>query len=366
MKMYKKNLHLWLPAYIAQVSERRCIYNKPIHIIFAIVDHYEPYWNGVSSSTALKRVTTWVEKFPSIVEKFKDSDGIFPKQNFFYPEEEYKHEYLEMLAGICRQGFGNIEIHLHHDNDKPEKLRTKLINFKKVLYEKHGLLHRKDKTGEILYGFIHGNWALANSGKDGRLCGVNDELKILKETGCYADFTMPSAPSETQSRIINSIYYAFSNPDRPRSHDTGIDVETEGSPCGDLMIIQGPLTFNWRNRKLGIFPRIENGELSFDNPPTPERINLWIRQHVHVKGRPEWVFVKIHTHGAQEENLKMLLNGGMEFLYSYLEEKYNDGINYILHYVSTWEMYNIIKAAESGKRGSPSLYRNYTECLSLR
>ncbi|MEJ7636728.1 MAG: hypothetical protein WKF75_01760 [Singulisphaera sp.] len=50
---------------------------------------------------------------------------------------------------------------------------------------------------------------------------VNNEIDVLRETGCYADFTLPSAPSPTQTRQINSIYYASDDPRRPKSHDRG-------------------------------------------------------------------------------------------------------------------------------------------------
>ena len=358
-KLLNKNLHLWLPAYIKQALSNHNIRQRPIHVIFALVDHFEPFWNKVSDDIACSRVKTWLERLPRISEKFKDTDGVSPRHTFFYPQEEYKYECLNMLAEICKQGFGDVEIHLHHDNDTPEGLQKKLIDFKTILYEKHGLLRKYKKTGEILYGFIHGNWALDNSRRDGRWCGVNNELQILKETGCYADFTLPSAPSETQTRKINSIYYAKDDPDKPKSHDTGKDVEVGKQPNGDLMMIQGPLTLNWSKRKWGLFPGIENGSLTHNNPPAPERIDLWIRQHIHVKRMLEWVFVKVYTHGVQEQNMDMLLNGGLEKMYTYLQERYNDGKNYVLHYVSAWEMYNVIKAAEAGETGNPSEFRDY-------
>ena len=42
-----------------------------------------------------------------------------------------------------------------------------------------------------------------------------------------------------------------------------------------------------------------------------------------------------------------------------LESEYNDGTNYILHYVTIREAYNLIKAAEAGESGDPEKYRNY-------
>jgi len=46
-------------------------------------------------------------------------------------------------------------------------------------------------------------------------------------------------------------------------------------------------------------------------------------------------------------------------MFEYLENKYNDGISYKLHYVTAREMYNIIKAAEAGENGDPGQYRDY-------
>src|SRR6202043_585670 len=103
---------------------------------------------------------------------------------------------------------------------------------------------RHRRTGEVAYGFVHGNWALDNSRPDGRWCGVNNELDILRQTGCYADFTLPSYPSPTQTRKINSIYYATDDPARPKSHDRGINVGSAPRPANSLMLIQGPLALN--------------------------------------------------------------------------------------------------------------------------
>ena len=39
--------------------------------------------------------------------------------------------------------------------------------------------------------------------------------------------------------------------------------------------------------------------------------------------------------------------------------KYNDGENFILHYVTAREMVNILHAAEDGHGGKPNQFRNY-------
>lgn len=356
----KKNVHIWLGSYIIQNLNKKkfLTLKKPVHILFCFVDHFEPYWNKASKKIANERMNQWIMHYPEIARQYQDNYGNCPKHTFFYPEEQYQKDDIDRLSELCKMGFAEIEVHLHHNNDNSEDLKKKLENYK-VQLASHGLLSR-DKNGNIRYGFIHGNWALDNSRKNGRLCGVNNELLVLKETGCYADFTFPSAPDETQTRKINSIYYATDDPAAPKSHNTGIDVEVGRSPSGDLMIIQGSLALNWQKRRWFVFPSIENGEVSFDNPPFPGRISLWATQYIHVKGRPDWIFIKVHTHGAQEDNIDFFFKkGAMKNLFDYLKNRYMDGYNYALHYLTAREFYNIIKAAEAEEEGNPEDYKDY-------
>ncbi len=345
-----RNIDLWLKSYLirlGQLKKYRQPANTPLQILFTLCDHYEPYWNRVNDSQALKRVQRWVEHYPVIAANHVDCRGGHPQHCFFYPEEEYKPELLDLVAGICRNGFGEVEIHLHHDNDTAVHLRTTLLDFKKRLSEEHGLLSKDTKNQEIRYGFIHGNWALDNSRPDGRWCGVNNEIDVLLDTGCYADFTMPSAPDSTQTSTINSIYYAVDDPQSPKSHDTGVAACCGVSQTPGLLCVQGPLTFNFRSRKFGLLPRIENSCLAYDAPASQHRTKLWIDQRIHVQRRPDVLFVKLHTHGTQENNMDYFFNqGGLDELYGNLEE-YIGRIAGNLYYVSTRQMYNVIKGLEA-------------------
>ena len=212
-------------------------------------------------------------------------------------------------------------------------------------------------VSNIQYGFIHGDWALDNS-MGGKWCGVNSELTILRETGCYADFTFPSI-NESQPRKVNSVYYATDDPHNPKSYNTGVDVRVGGQPVGDLMIIEGPLGLRWKRRGRWPYPSIECGEIAGVNPPTKKRVDFWVKTGIHVKGRPNWVIIKLHCHGAPEENQEALLGPAMDDMFSYLETRYNDGKRYVLHYCTARELYNIIKAAEAGEEGDPGQYRDY-------
>jgi hypothetical protein len=223
----------------------------------------------------------------------------------------------------------------------------------------HGLLPRDKRTGDVAYGFIHGNWALDNSRPDGRRCGVNNELEILRETGCYADFTMPSAPDPTQTRTINSIYYAVDDPIRPKSHDLGIPAGTGAVPSDALMLIQGPLVLDWRRRKWGLIPRIENGCIQGNQPATIERLDNWLMARVQVPTRPDWFFVKLHTHGAPESNQRVLLGEPMVRFHEDLARRARQDPNFQFHYVTAREMFNLVRAAEAGWQGTVADARDY-------
>jgi hypothetical protein len=106
-------------------------------------------------------------------------------------------------------------------------------------------------------------------------------------------------------------------------------------------------------------PRVENSDVRRTSPPRPDRTDLWVKTGIHVRGRPEWVFVKVHTHGLQEGDTDVLLGPATDALFTDLETRYNDGRRYVLHYVTAREMYNIIKAAEAGRDGDPGRYRDY-------
>ena len=352
-----RNMQVWLPAYLRRRAPARG--EGPVHVMFCFVDHYEPMWGKADEATQRARVDRWCRDYRALASKHRDADGRPPQHSFFYPEEEYVEEYLDKIAALCADGYGEIEIHLHHDNDTEANFRQTMSRFCHMLHERHGALPRDPATGELRFAFIHGNWSLDNSRPDGRWCGLNNELILLRELGCYADFTLPSAPSDTQTRTINSIYYATDDPAKPKSHDTGVPVRVGGAASGDLMIVQGPLALNWRERRMGVMPRIENADIRRTQPPTPARVDDWVRTGIHVEGRPEWVFVKIHTHGTQEGDMDTLLGAPSEAMYAHLERAYNDGRNYVLHYVTAREAYNIIKAAEAGKRGNPGEYRDF-------
>jgi hypothetical protein len=358
--LHRRGLDRWLPSYLRDSARRRD--PRPgdeVHLLLCIADHYEPKQFQPPPHLARARVERWVRDYPQQFARFHDSDGRPPRHTFFYPEEQYEPEYLDALADLCRRGFGEVEIHLHHDHDTADHLRQTLLRFKDVLASRHGLLACRRDTGERVYGFVHGNWALDNSRPDGLHCGVNNEIDVLIETGCYADFTLPSAPSLAQTRTINRIYYAIDDPQKPKSHDRGIEIGTAPPPPKSLLLIQGPLLFDWRRRKFGLLPKVENACLQASQPPAIERLPLWLRARVQVPSRPDWFFVKLHAHGAAEVSNDALLGEPMVRFHQALAEYAREHPHFHYHYVSAREMFNLAKAAEAGWKGSVAAARDF-------
>src|SRR5437588_2614410 len=192
-----------------------------------------------------------------------------------------------------------VEVHIHHEHDNRQAFIYRMSSFCQTLHTQHDLLRMQD--GKLHFGFIHGNWALDNSRPDGKWCGLNDEITILKELGCYADFTLPSAPSATQVSMVNQIYWATDDPTKPKSHDKGVPVRPGMSATGDLLLITGPLGLRWRER---LVPRLESAEIAANDPVTRERVRRWFTLAPMVG---DDLFIKLHTHGTQEKNSKLLL-----------------------------------------------------------
>jgi hypothetical protein len=170
---------------------------------------------------------------------------------------------------------------------------------------------------------------------------------------------MPSYPDATQTCKINSIYYAIDDPKRPKSHDGGIDVGAAPRPPDSLMLVQGPLVLNWNSRKFGLLPRIENGNIQPSQPPRDFRIDLWLKAGVCIPTRPDWHFVKLHAHGANEPNQAVVLGEPMVQLHEALARRARGNPNFHFHYVTAREMYNLARAAEAGWTGSVNDARNF-------
>ena len=334
-----RNAQLWLPGYLRdRLASRPAPSGATVWL--AIADHWEPYWKRPSDEVAAERVAIWTKGWPEIARRHVDSSGRPPQYTFFYPEEEYRPQFLDALAEMKRAGFADVDVHIHHDGEGQQNFVDRMSGFVEVLVKRHGLLRLHQ--GRPVFGFIHGNWALDNSRPDGRGCGLNNEITLLRDLGCYADFTMPSGSSPTQSRTVNTIYWATDDPERPRSYDFGLAVKPGAPGSGDLLMIPGPFGLRWAGR---VVPRMESGELAWYDLPSLYRTQRWFDLAPRIGSH---LFLKLFAHGAQERNAAALLTeGGLDRLFTVMTEGCRQR-GYSLRYVSTWEMRQAVDAAAQG------------------
>jgi hypothetical protein len=339
--------------------------NQPKHIIFTVANHFEPAWKPVGGhdlDTQRKRLDKYHRLARETGEALVDADGTKFRHTNFYPAEQYDFQILEQMAAMQAEGLGEVEIHLHHGVGKPdtaENLRKTLTEFRDCLAEEHRCLSLSDETKTPMYAFVHGNLALGNSA-GGKFCGVDDEMQILQETGCYADFTLPSAPDETQVPVINQIYECGSPLTEKMSHRTGKRVSTFGNQPQLPLIFTGPLIFNWTRRIKGIpIPRLDDGALTENQPLDQARFNRWRSANVTVKNRPEWIFIKLYCHGFFDYDQSACIGERARKFFSETIETGERTGDYTVHFASAREAFNMVAAAINGKEGNPNEFRNY-------
>jgi len=258
----------------------------PIEVFFFFTDHYEP-----DSSADLVR--KWADRYRALANRHHDADGRPVQHTWFYPGEQHSPEIYSVLRELTSAGLGEVELHFHHDHDTEATLRAK---FQRAIadFQEYGFLKTVD--GRTRFAFIHGNWGLDNSNGP-RFCGVPTELKLLREVGCFADFTFPSIYWNAQPPFVNTIY-AAKDDDRPKSYARRLPLAALFNDTADLMIFEGPLVFSpsWNLKHL--FLDLEDGDIHPTVPVTPRRVDDWVRAAVHVPERPDWIFIKVWGHSV--------------------------------------------------------------------
>jgi hypothetical protein len=266
---------------------------------------------------------------------------------------------MERLSEHCHAGWGEVEVHLHHGTKTPdtaENTRRQLLEFRDILARQHGCLSYVNGTGTPQYAFVHGNFALANSNQ-GRDCGVDSEMQVLADTGCYADLTMPAAAFHgAQIGKINSLYECGLPLDQRAPHRSGRDLERGRTPEIFPLMLQGPLMVDFASpgRKVAI----ENGALTKPNPASLRRLRLWKQAGISVQGRPDWLFIKLHCHSMDPTQESAVLGEPVRKFLRELVEGAQERRE-TLHFTSAREMTNMILAACDGREGNPGQYRDY-------
>jgi hypothetical protein len=356
----------WIPGYAWQRLSRSTPRGK-VHLIFALADHFEPAivpQDGrarAPHSEQERRVEQWCSQYPRSVAPWRDHEGRPFVHTYFYPAEQYDRGLVHGLAEHCQGGWGEIEIHLHHGTDEPdtaENTRRQLAGFRDALRLNHGCLSFLEGSDQVRYAFVHGNFALANSA-DGYACGVDEEMEILAETGCYADFTLPAAALHpAQIGKVNSLYECGLPLHERSPHRKGHDLRRGRAPHIFPLVVQGPLMLDFDKHASNGILRVENAALTAANPPSLRRLKLWKKAAITVQGRPDWLFIKLHCHGMDPTHQEAVMGDAMRRFIAQVAGGAAER-DEVVHFVTAREMVNLIWAACDGREGNPGDFRNY-------
>ncbi len=302
----------------------------PVHLILALADHFEPSilpeggQKRAPRPEQERRLDWWTREYPKLVDGHRDHDGRPLVHTYFYPAEQYDEGLLDMLAEHCH----------------------------------HRCLALEQGSTLPAYAFVHGNFALANSA-NGRFCGVDSEMQILADTGCYADMTMPTGfwhPAQIEK--INSVYECALPLDQAAPHRQGHDLAAGRVPRIFPLMVQGPLVTDFRRTLRSARPALDNGAITGANPASMHRLSLWKQAQVGVLGRPDWLFIKLHCHSMDPTQKDAVIGDSFRNFLDALVSGAADRKE-TLHFVAAREMANILLAACDGREGNPGDYRDY-------
>jgi hypothetical protein len=160
-------------------------------------------------------------------------------------------------------------------------------------------------------------------------------------------------------RRINAIYTCGYPLDEQKPHRSGPDVVTGKAPALPI-IFEGPLVFDWTRRIRSVpVPRLDDGALAQNYPLSIERFNRWRSARISVAGRPDWVFVKLYSHGFFDWDQDAMIGAQMRRFMSEVLAASEKTREFSVYFASAREAFNMVMAAVDGRSGSPGQYRDY-------
>jgi hypothetical protein len=336
----------WLRDYFAKQRRNNQSFDGDTHVMLLLCDHFEP--SRPRGDKGVKEVADWCREYAEACKDYSDDDGRYPQHSWFMAYDYPNFDTLQLLSSSVYEGYGEVEFHLHHGWDLPDDF-SRTLDEGTRWFQTAGAMLTAEEHPKRAFAYIAGNWALDNGRRKDCYSGCNREVDLLSQYNCYSDFTFPAVSVSSQPATVNNIYYATDD-GAAKSYNHGVELQVGKPESGDLMIFQGPIYIDWKAA------RIETAAFETFMPFDERRTEYWLRANVHIPGRPEWKFIKLHTHGMQ--SMEIFKRGKLVEFFAGIKRAYQKP-GYVLHYVSAREAYNIAKAAEAGMKGNPNHYRDY-------
>ena len=222
------------------------------------------------------------------------------------PASSIAPHFLDALAELARGGFGEVEVHLHHDGDTATTLRADIADYLGKYAAARPPVARRRRAAALR---VHPRQLVPRQRAPRRPL-------VRRRRRDPAALSTPAATPTSRSRrrpTSASRTSSTRSTGRPatwrarRAYEAG-----ERARVGDAHARSPPHDRRAARARaapaLGV--RIENGALTAAIRRRPRACATGSTQGIHVDGRPEWVFVKVHTHGAPEKNAASLLGDG--------------------------------------------------------
>ena len=126
------------------------------------------------------------------------------------------------------------------------------------------------------------------------------------------------------------------------------------------LLFTGPLVFDWRRRLHGLpVPRLDDGVLAANYPSDLGRLRNWRAANISVRGRPEWVFIKLYCHGFFDHDQPYVIGEPMRRFLTEVMKLAERSEQLKVHFATAREAFNIALAAVEGRAGDPHIFRDY-------
>lgn len=212
------------------------------NIIYMHADHFEP--GGCPIDVCNERLKIWTDGLKKL--KIKPSLFVFPCFLMDYKENKIVVRPSSITPTIMKyikpmeNNGGDINLHIHHERWTSSSVTTEpwitLLKNKQVTDEQMLIAHivgvkkALEDVGIDMssWGFVHGMWGLNASDK--RVCNIENEIMILKEHGCFGDFTFPAG----RPRCTPEMSGIFLVPDKigRKVYNTGHQLRKKGNILG--------------------------------------------------------------------------------------------------------------------------------------
>ena len=154
LKILKWKGIIWLPDYMRWLCKIRNNDRKIEHVLFYIVDHFEPAKRD--GLLGVEKVRNWCKNYEGIARKYCDSDGTHPKYSWFYRYDYPNFDCINILSRSVFNNFGEIEFHLHHSYDNSENFERTIKQGIKWFNSAGAMISSENKQ-EKNFGYIAGN-----------------------------------------------------------------------------------------------------------------------------------------------------------------------------------------------------------------